>query len=387
MELKENKKEAYKILSNVNIYTGEEVYLNSSITFNQKIIKIIKNNNKDSISTNYILLPGFIDHHTHGGYNNDFMAANDEILSNILSNTIKEGITSIFPTTISDKIINIKKAIKVIKNHQDLVNESKILGVHLEGPFLNPIFKGAQNNDYLLKPNLDIFKDLNEEKIIKIASFAIELDDNYSLHSFLKKEKIIISAAHSNATEEEVSRSLEEGLQLVTHTFNAMSKFSHRDIGLVGSALLYDSLYTELIADLVHVDEKAIKLLYKVKSADKIILITDSMEAKGMDDGTYSLGNLKVDVINHVARLKDSSLAGSCLKYIDGLKNFYKTTNCSINELVKVSSLNIHKLHQLENRGKLSPGMYADFVILDENLNIIQVYRDGNLVVNNEVIK
>ena len=204
---------------------------------------------------------------------------------------------------------------------------------------------------------------------------------DFDIVKFLLDNGIKPSLGHSDCSYTKAQEAIDKGAHTLTHTYNAMRGIHHRDIGLLGAGLLNDSVYTELICDLHHVSAPAIELLYRLKGKDKIVLITDSMEARFLDEGQYELGGQKVYVKNGVATLNDGTLAGSILRMNDAVKNIQKTLNISLEEAIDFATINPAKNMGVEKfKGSLDIGKDADYIVIDRNLNVIKTYIAGNLV-------
>lgn len=335
----------------------------------------------EELDDKYIIVPGFIDEHIHGSNNSDAMDATKDALDNISSSIIKEGVTSFLATTMTMSNDKILSSLENIANYKS-TNGANLLGIHLEGPFISPSFSGAQNKDEIIKPTKEtILNYINKSNNkIKIMTIAPENCEN-EIYQILKDNNIVISAGHTNATSKDIKNAIQYGLSLTTHTYNAMKGLHHREIGTVGAALLYDELACELICDLHHVSEEAIQLLYKNKPKDKLILITDSMEAKFLDDGNYSLGGQPVIVKNGTARLENDTLAGSILHMNDAIRNLKNVCNLSLEEAIDKATINPAKNLKIDNiKGSINIGKDADFIIIDKDLNIYRTYVNGKLV-------
>lgn len=337
--------------------------------------------NLEELDDKYIIVPGFIDEHIHGSNNSDAMDATKDALDNISSSIIKEGVTSFLATTMTMSNDKILSSLENIANYNS-INGANLLGIHLEGPFISPSFSGAQNKDEIIKPTKEtILNYINKSNNkIKIMTIAPENCDN-EIYQILKDNNIVISAGHTNATSKDIKNGIQHGLSLTTHTYNAMKGLHHREIGTVGAALLYDELACELICDLHHVSEEAIQLLYKNKPKDKLILITDSMEAKFLEDGNYSLGGQPVIVKNGTARLENDTLAGSILHMNEAIRKLKNVCNLTLEEAIDKATINPAKNLKIDNiKGSINIGKDADFVIIDKDLNIYRTYVNGKLV-------
>ena len=273
-----------------------------------------------------------------------------------------------------------------IENIGEYINEKQegveILGIHLEGPFVSPKFAGAQPLEYIVKCDIDQFNSINEASLntVKQVSYACEENGlNFTTH--LVNNGIVASIGHSNSDYATVVKAADLGATSITHTYNAQKGLHHRDIGVVGAAMLDDRLSAELICDLIHVSPAAIKLLFKNKGKDNICLITDSIEAKYMPDGEYSLGGQPVFVKDNVARLENGTLAGSTLKLNEGVRNFMNTVNISLAEAVDCATINPARVLGIADRkGSIELGKDADLIVVDKDLNVYMTICRGNVV-------
>lgn len=381
-----------KAIVNGKLIMRDRIIYDSVIIFDTKIIDIINNDNFLQYKKEYkeeILVidakgkyvsPGFIDIHIHGSGGYDTMDATATALR-VISTTIAEnGVTSYLPTTMTMDSISIYSALDAIRQAMSLENEgAKILGAHMEGPFINEKYKGAQKADNIIKPNYDIIKDYLD--IIKIITLAPEKDEN---HSFIKKvksnSKITLSVGHSDASYEEAVRAIEDGITHATHTFNAMTPLNHRKPGIVG-AIFTNDITCELIADLIHVHPAIFKMLINIKHKDKMVLITDSMRAGCMKSGNYELGGQKVTVENGAARLQDGTLAGSVLTLNKAVKNMLNHSGLEIYEVVAMASHVPAKVINIDNKkGRLEAGFDADIVVFDDDIDVFLTIVEGKIV-------
>lgn len=331
-----------------------------------------------------ILIPGFVDIHIHGGYSYDCMDAGDAV-KNLALELPKEGTTSFLPTTMTQSYENIKEALKAVGSYylNQEKNATRVLGIHLEGPYINLKAAGAQNPIHIKNPDIAEFDSWNEASgnIIKKVSVAAENDLNYEFIKHLTKNNIVSSMAHTIADYKITKGAIEAGLSSFTHTYNAMTKLHHRDVGVVGAALLHKEVLSELIFDKIHVSIEAAKILYNTKTPYHVALITDSMRNKGLADGISELGGQKVIVKDNEARLEDGSLAGSILKMIDGYKNLVTELNLTLVEASISSSLAPAKSINADAKlGSIKEGKYADLVLLNNNLQIIETIINGKTV-------
>lgn len=347
-------------------YIGEQL-TTEGLTFNQ----------------NVIVIPGFIDEHIHGVNNSDTMDATYDALKNISQSLVKEGTTSYLPTTMTQSVDNIIKALNTIQGYMAHPEDgAEVLGVHLEGPFIHQDACGAQPKEYIVNPSVSQFKDYQKASgnAIKFVTIAPDAPGGLELIQYCKEHNIVASIGHTKATYEQTLEAIRHGASSVTHCFNAMTGLHHREIGVVGATLLHDELNAEVIADGIHVHPKAIELLYKNKSKNNMTLVTDSMRAKGLEDGEYELGGQPVIVKDGQARLQDGTLAGSTLSMIDAVRNSIKYLKVSLEEVVYMASTNpAKKLGVFNRKGSIEIGKDADLVVLNKDYEIVMTICNGRI--------
>jgi N-acetylglucosamine-6-phosphate deacetylase len=275
------------------------------------------------VPADLIVVPGLIDEHIHGSNGCDVMDAKESSLDTIRQSITQDGVTSFCPTTMTMDKAHIFAALKVI--HTEILADerdgARILGAHLEGPFISPVFKGAQKAEDIRACDVSLMKEFVQAcPEIKEVTFAYE-QNGEDLLRYLVSKGITPSIGHSDCPPALLEEGVGKGIRCVTHTYNAQRRFTHRDVGVVGIALLDERLRCELICDLIHVAPDAVRLLYKCKGQDRLILITDSMEGKHLPEGHYALGGQDVIVKEGAARLMDGTLAGSVLTLNKAVKN------------------------------------------------------------------
>ncbi|MGK0466526.1 MAG: N-acetylglucosamine-6-phosphate deacetylase [Clostridium sp.] len=385
-----------KIIINGKILIKNEVVYGKSLLFDEKILGFVEAEDLEKLlpscdeiidAKGNFVSPGFIDMHVHGSGGYDVMDGTDVALSTISSALSENGVTGFLPTTMTMSEEKIYAALDNIRIHmKKKINGAKILGAHMEGPFINKKYKGAQKEDFIIKPNFKFVEGYVD--VIKLITLAPEEDNKFDfIKETVKKTNIILSIGHSNAEYEETMEAIKCGISHSTHTFNAMTPLNHRKPGIVG-AILNSDIYCELIADGIHVHPAIFNILKKVKGTNRIILITDSMRAGCLRDGVSELGGQKVIVKNNSARLEDGTLAGSILKLNEGVKNFMDNTDIDICEAISLVSINPAKELGLDTvKGSLEVGKYADILILDSDFNIQQTIVEGNTVFKSNEMK
>lgn len=325
--------------------------------------------------------PGFIDVHSHGRGGSDTMYPTFDDINIITTASIKTGVTSILPTTMTMSVEDTYAAIKNVAENIDKVDGSKILGVHMEGPFFNKKYKGAQPEEFMIEPTVENYHALTGEYdwAVKKLSLAPEREGCIPLIEYLVKEGVTVSIGHTDATYDQAVAGINAGATSGTHTYNAMTPLTHRNPGVVGAIMSHDQVYAELILDGIHVSFPAAKVLLKAKGLDKVMLITDSIEASGLPDGQYKLGNQPVYVKDNAARLKDGTLAGSILALNDAVKNAYKNLDLTIYEAVNLASYNPAKNLNLIDLGEIAVNKTADIIMFDDDIRVDFAMVDGKI--------
>ncbi|WP_338957892.1 MULTISPECIES: N-acetylglucosamine-6-phosphate deacetylase [unclassified Spiroplasma] len=345
---------------------------------------------------NQTIIPGFIDLHVHGGYGYSLMDGTIESINNFAKLVPKEGVTKFCYATVTaskKEIDNILSVFAKYMKTENKGNKARIIGAYLEGPFISELQKGAHTPSLLHVPDLNLVKSWNiiSNKNLKFIVYAPEIDPNLNnknsnFISSLIKNNIIPSVGHSNATFKEITKTVEYGLTHITHLYNAMSPYNHRDPGVVPASLYYDQLVTELICDGIHVDIDILAITYKIKGADGICMITDAMSAKGQPDGKYLLGPLPVIKSNNKVTVEATGkLAGSIATMIAGFKNLLKITNNNWQDCIKMASYNSAKQVGIANKtGDIVIGKLADIIVLTKNNDIFLTICEGKIAYQQE---
>ena len=371
-----------KAFKNASVYAEGKGIIRTSVYFDDKIRQIggyVAGAEEIELPENAVVLPGFIDEHIHGAGGSDAMDGNTKDLAIIAETVAKEGTTSFLATTMTQSKENILKAMRAVKEYREAAGEqgARIAGVHLEGPFIAAAHKGAQPLEYVAAPDAKTFDEYNAAcgNAIKIITLAPETDGALDFIRHIVAQGTVVSIGHTGAKYAEVKAAMEAGATNVTHTYNAQSPLHHREIGVVGSALLLEELYCELICDTIHVSVPAMQLLVKNKRADKLALITDAMRAKGLADGVSELGGQTVYVKGGEARLADGTLAGSVLRMNRALQNMVEKVGVPLTQAVDYCTL------KMENEaGSIAEGKRADFAVLNDKFDVLYTVRDGKII-------
>lgn len=378
------------LIKNTTIYTEAEVIKGSLAIKNGKIEQIFDGIPDDLTlyqdiidGSNLNVIPGFIDTHIHGANGADVMDATTEAISTIANYLVSEGTTSFLATTITQSTENIERALTNLAQYENEASGAEMIGIHLEGPFIEKSKAGAQPLEYIKKPDLDLFnhwQEISGHKI-KTITLAPEHDQGWHFTSALRKAGVNVSAGHTNANFSELDKAVKHGVNQMTHLCDAMSGIHHRDIGAVGLAFLSDELKAEIIADGIHVDPTMLQLIYRNIGPKRLIIITDAMRAKGLEPGDYELGGQPVRVTEDRAVLDNGSLAGSILNMIDGAKQFFTLPNVSIQDIIQMTSVNPAKQAGVfKDKGSIAVGKDADLLLVDHDLNLKMTLKKGKIV-------
>ncbi|MFP5109785.1 N-acetylglucosamine-6-phosphate deacetylase [Neobacillus sp. C211] len=387
------------LLKGIQVYAEDILIENGFIKINNgKIVEIgsmeeLENENEFEVIElpgHYKAIPGLIDVHIHGVNGADTMDATKEALDTMVTALPKEGTTSFLATTMTQEGKQIENALINAAQYiekQKPNGKAEILGLHLEGPFVNAKRAGAQPIQHIIDPDLALFQKWQNltNGNIKLVTLAPERTGGLEMIRYLKSNGIIASIGHTDATFDEVDQAIDAGANHVTHLFNQMRGLHHREPGVVGAAFLRDELKAEIIVDGVHVRPEMVKLAFKQKQSEGLILITDSMRAKCLKNGKYDLGGQEVTVRNGKAVLKDGTLAGSILKLGHAVKNIIAYTSCPLEDAIEMASVNPAKqLNIYDRKGSIAVGKDADIVILDEQLEVYMTLCHGAIAFNRE---
>ncbi len=333
------------------------------------------------------VIPGLIDIHFHGCAGHDFSDASPEGLAAIAAYQLSSGVTSICPATMTLPANTLRRICECGRDfsRNNSIGGSRFVGINLEGPFISHAKRGAQNPDFICPADAALIKELKEQSggLIKLVTLAPETAGAMDFirqvkHSDLRD--ISISLGHTESDYDTAKEAFDNGADHVTHLFNAMPGFTHRAPGVIGAAFDSPGCYVELICDGIHIAPAAIRASFAMFGSKRIVLISDSMRATGLSDGNYTLGGLDVQVNGRYATLKDGTLAGSVTNLLDCMRCAV-SMGISLEDAVQCATINPARAIGIDKHyGSLIPGKAADFLLLDKDLNLIEIYKDGHKI-------
>jgi N-acetylglucosamine-6-phosphate deacetylase len=376
------------ILNLAEIYTPKRRIIRGSIKIENGVIKDLKpywrSSDHSQETKEMIAAPGFIDTHIHGYAGFDVSSGSINEIKRLSEELIKIGVTSFVPTTVSLKhedLVKVAEAIGDLLSEDPMDhNRSRVLGLHLEGPYINVEMRGAQNPEAIRKLDMSEIDEYIKasERNIRIITLAPEIDNVLEKIPEIVNRGVIVSIGHTNASYEETKKAIERGARRITHIFNGMRRFHHRDPGPALAGLEDERVFIEFIADLVHLASPVVKMITKV-ARSRAVVITDSISATGLGDGVYMLGGLKVVVKDSVARLEDGTLAGSTLTMIKALYNLIHIGLDVSEALYHLTEAPARSL-EIKSLGCLRPGCVADIILMNKDLGISKVFLEGEEV-------
>lgn len=330
------------------------------------------------------ICPGFVDMHMHGIDGYDTMDGTPESLQAISTALARHGVTSFLATTMTAPYAQLEQVlVNIAQNSREGLPGAQAIGIHLEGPWINPRYKGAQKEENIAIPKLDAVQKLYglSEGLIKVVTIAPEQPEALEAIAWLKERDVIVSAGHTGATFAQATEAVDAGVRHFTHCFNAMTGLHHREPGVVGAAMYHEQLSTELIADGIHVHPAVMKILYRVKTPERLALVSDSMRAAAMGEGTYDLGGQEVHVQDNQAKLADGTLAGSILTLNRAVGNMVTLSGVSLPDAVEMASLTPASiLGYGERKGRLAAGYDADITVLNTQFDVTMTFVAGKEV-------
>ncbi len=323
------------------------------------------------------IAPGLIDLQVNGAYGHDF-SLDASAINQVAARLPETGVTAFLPTIITSPFEAYPRLLNDARQAAAAINGARILGVHLEGPYLNPSRPGAHNPELFRSPNPAEVDQWAADPLVRLVTLAPEQPGAIEALRRLQARGVVVSAGHSDATAEQAQAGFEAGLGWGTHLFNAMSGFNHRAPGLAG-ALLASTVPCGLIADGIHVHPTAVRAALRAKGIEGITLVTDAMAAMGMPPGRYPLADRTVIVDANSARLQDGTLAGSILTLDQAARNMMAFSGCTLAQALTMATATPARVLGLANKGRIAPGCEADLVAFDQKLRVTHTFVAGKL--------
>nr|WP_295270287.1 N-acetylglucosamine-6-phosphate deacetylase [uncultured Blautia sp.] len=332
-------------------------------------------------------IPGLIDLHFHGCKGDDFCDGSRDAIARIAEYEASVGVTAIAPATMTLPVEELEQILRVAAEYKKgphSKKEADFVGINMEGPFISPAKKGAQDERNIIPCDVKVCERFLEasEGLVKFMGIAPEESENAVSFIEAVRDKVNVSLAHTNADYDTAMAAFNAGADHAVHLYNAMPAFTHRAPGVIGA--VYDSKHVmaEIICDGVHIHPATVRATFEMMGEDRMILISDSMRAAGMPDGSYTLGGLDVNVVGNRATLaSDGAIAGSVTNLMDCMKTAVKTMNIPLETAVACATINPAKSLGIDAEyGSIRAGKKAHIVLMDQELNVQQVIKDGELL-------
>ena len=374
------------IIKDANILTPQGFQRGNLIIENKKILEVasplMPENSQIIQGKGRKIVPGFVDIHTHGAVGVDFNHAEAEDVVKVAEYFASQGVTSFYPAILTDEIPVMCQRLAAVAKAKNELGGSAVAGIHLEGPFLSPAYKGAMPEHLLQKPDYNLFCQFQEaaQGLIKVITIAPELEGAVELIQRLSQEGVRVSLGHSGASYEQAMRAIQAGAASTTHTMNGM-KLLHMHDPAILTAVLESDVYCEMICDGFHLHPPIVRLLLKIKGLNRMVPVTDSIMAAGCPDGEYVLGVNPVIVEGGDAKLKTTGVrAGSTLTMKRALDNLRQFTTLPEEDLYRLVSENAARLMGIfDYTGSIQQGKQADLVLLNQNNEIDLVFTKGQI--------
>ena len=374
-------------MTDVTVYTPHEVIDRATVIVNKDRISGIKEGTSTRGETlkGALVAPGFVDLHIHGYGGFDTNSGDPEALLSLAEVLARFGVTAFLPTAVTaprEGLLRAAEAVaEAIRAQGDRPRGARILGLHLEGPYINPGKAGAQNRDFIREPDWEEFLSIWKASggNIRAITVAPELPGALPFIAKASELGVTVSIGHTEATYEQAEAAIRAGARRATHLFNAMPRVHHRNPGAAVACLLASEVVAELIADLVHVSAPMLRLAWRVAGPERISLVTDAIPAGGLPDGSYELGGLPVEVKDGVARLGNGALAGSTLTMNRAVRNMV-SIGVPLREALAMATAVPARADHRWDLGILAPEARADFLVLDRELHVQRVYIGGERV-------
>lgn len=376
------------IIKNASVYTEEGKFVSKDIYIKDAVFTdqaAEADDGQEIDAAGCVAIPGLTDIHFHGCMGHDFSDGTQEAIDAMAAYEVSVGVTNIVPASMTlseDMLLTVCQAAKAYREEGVQEKRAQFWGINMEGPFVSHAKKGAQNEEYIHRPDIEMFDRLDAASgnCVKLLDIAPEEDGAMELIDRLH-ERTVISLAHTCADYDTAKEAFERGASHVTHLYNAMNPFTHRAPGLIGAAADDEKVQVELICDGVHIHPAAVRTTFKIFGDERIILISDTMRATGLDDGDYTLGGQYVKVTGNLATLKDGTIAGSVTNLMDCMRTAVLKMGIPLESAVKCAAVNPAKCVGIyDSCGSITAGKHADVVLLDkEDLSLKQVIFRGKL--------
>lgn len=382
------------VLRQVNLVTPFRIAEGESIVFDRGKIAGVHNDDiqprpGDAVYDlpGHYVLPGFIDLHVHGAFGYDFQDTDCD-LDRIVENFLGHGTTGVLATLGVKHIQQFLEDIERLVDYCETYTGPRVLlGIHVEGPFLNPAMPGAMSAQHFIPPSLDVWEDIRRagRGWIKLMTIAPEMPEAHKVMRNAALNNVVLSVGHSIATYEEIEEAIDNGLSQVTHIFNGMRPMHHRQPSVLLASLMKGEIKAQLIADAIHVHPAVIQLLYQLKGAGGILLISDAMRAAGLPDGSYRFLGQEITVKGGKACLPDGTIAGSTLPMDEAIRVIVNKAHLPLTDASRMASLNPARVLRLDHKkGILAVGKDADVVVLDPSLQVRMTVLNGSVVYDRE---
>lgn len=369
------------VIKNVQVFGEDKCFAPGEIHIENGVFAETSSGGGEVDAEGCFAIPGLVDIHFHGCVGDDFCDASLEGIANMAKYEASVGVTSICPATMTLAEEDLHQIMKTAGDYQGQAG-AKLVGINMEGPFISVKKKGAQAADHIRLCDVELFRALQKESggLIKLVDIAPE---NEGAMEFIDavKDEVMVSIAHTTAGYDTASEAFSRGAKHVTHLYNAMPPFNHRDPGVIGAAIDAADCHVELICDGVHIHPSVVRATFTMFGSERVILISDSMRATGLKDGQYTLGGQDVFVKGPRATLVDGTIAGSATNLMGCLRVAVKEMGIPLEDAVASATMNPAKeIGIFDMCGSIAPGKAADLVLLDQELNVKAVYVDGKKI-------
>lgn len=379
------------IIDNVYVYTPDKKFVKGGIILKGEQIQAVyeakdtpKFEEEVFDGNGAYAIPGLIDLHFHGCKGDDFCDGTKEAIGRIAEYETSIGVTAIAPATMTLPVEELEHILEVAAEYKKENTDKRradLLGINMEGPFISPAKKGAQDERNIIPCNVEICEQFLKASDGLVKFIGIAPEESEEAIDFIKavKDKVNVSLAHTNADYETAKVAFEAGANHAVHLYNAMPPFSHRAPGVVGAVYDCKHVMPEIICDGIHIHPATVRATFEMMGADRMILISDSMRATGMPDGQYTLGGLDVKVVGKLATLvSDGAIAGSATNLMDCMRTVVKEMGIPLETAVACATMNPAKsLGVYEEYGSITEGKKANIVLLDKDLELQAVIKDG----------